>query len=89
MPGVRRPSAGQTTFHLLLSDGFEGNLGLRAYRPSGLQRIKEFSVYPAGRESRRVLVSAAGDGCFRLRVPAWSGSAGSGGEAEVLLDIKA
>ena len=52
VPGVRQPSAGQTTVSLLLSAGIGGNLGLRGYRPNGLQTLKEFSVYPAGRGAR-------------------------------------
>ncbi len=72
VPGVRRPSAGQTTVSLHLSAGIEGNLDVRGYRPSGLQTLKEFSVYPAGRGARQVLVSATAEECFRLRVPAWT-----------------
>jgi len=88
VPGVRRPSSGQTTISLHLADGFEGNLGLRGYRPSGLQNLKEFSVFPAGRQASRVLVSVGDANCFRLRVPAWRASGNNVRQAQILLDIK-
>ncbi len=88
IPGVRRPSVGQTTVSLLLADGIEGNLGLRGYRPSGLRSLKEFSVYPAARGSSRVLISVPAGKCFRLRVPAWTAGGPNTRQAQILLDIK-
>jgi hypothetical protein len=88
VPGVRRPSSGLATVSLHLADGFKGNLGLRGYRPGGLRNLKEFSVYPAGRDSSRVLVSAANADCFRLRVPAWNDRNANLRKAQILLDIK-
>jgi hypothetical protein len=73
---------------LLLADGIAGNLGLRGYRPSGLVDLKEFSVYAGARGSSTVLVSTAAEGCFRLRVPAWSGSGATVRKAQIILDIK-
>jgi hypothetical protein len=88
VPGVRRPSDGRTTISLHLADGFKGKLGLRGYRPSGLQNVREFSVYPAGRDSSRVLVSAGAAKCFRLRAPAWSTSNANARTAQIVLDIR-
>jgi hypothetical protein len=87
VPGVRPPAAGRSTVVVHLADGFRNNLGLRGYRPSGLRTIKEFSVFPAGRSSARVLISTTADGCFRVRVPAWTGTAKTR-KAQVYIDLK-
>ncbi len=88
IPGVRRPSVGQTTVSLLLAGGIDGNLGVRGYRPSGLAMLKEFSVYPAGGGASRVLVSTSGGECFRVRVPAWTATGPNTPAAQIYLDIK-
>ncbi len=88
VPGVVRPSNGRTTIALQLGDGFTGNLGLRGYRPSGLATITEFSVYPQGRDGRNVLISTTSNGCFRVRVPAWSDPSGSVRRGDVIIDLK-
>lgn len=88
VPGASRPRAGKTTLSLHLADGVRGTLGLRGYRPKGLVTLKEFSAYPAGGNSSKLLVSVAGDGCFRLRAPIWSGGESSPGSGQVWLDVK-
>ncbi len=88
LPGVSKPSSGKTTIGIQLDDGFGGNLGLRSYDPSGLATIKEFSVYPAGRDGKNVLISAVQDACFRVRVPAWNDPSDSLRRAEIHIDVK-
>ena len=88
LPGVRMPASGKTTIGLQLDDGFAGNLALRGYNPSGLVTIKEFSVYPSGRDGKDVLISAVQDACFRVRVPAWSDPSNSLRRAQILIDVK-
>jgi hypothetical protein len=88
MPGIRRPALGRSTIGVRLADGIGGNLALRGYRPNGLAVVKEFSVYPAGVGGRNVLISTASEGCFRLRVPAWSDPSASVRRAEVLIDVR-
>ena len=88
LPGVSKPATGKTTIGLQLDDGFAGNLALRGYDPSGLATIKEFSVYPSGRDGKDVLISAVQDACFRVRVPAWSDPSSSLRRAEILIDVK-
>jgi len=86
--GAKRPGLGRRSVTLQLDDGFSGSLGLRGYRPSGLDIIKEFSVYPAGRDGRNVVISADTDGCYRVRAAAWNDSSASVRRAEILVDIK-
>jgi len=86
--GTDRPGLGRRSITLQLDDGFSGSLGLRGYRPSGLGIIKEFSVYPAGRNGRNVVISADTNGCYRVRVPAWSDPSASVRRAEIHIDIK-
>jgi len=88
IPGVARPSLGQTTVSLHLTGDIAGNLGVRAYRPKGLRLLKEFSVYPAAGGSSRVLISAASDQCFRVRVPDWSAKGPNTRDAKVYIDIR-
>ena len=88
IPGVARPSLGQTTVSLHLTGDIAGNLGVRAYRPKGLRLLKEFSVYPAAGGSSRVLISAASDQCFRVRVPDWSARGPNTRDAKVYIDVK-
>jgi hypothetical protein len=88
VPGAARPAAGQTTLSLHLADGARATLGLRGYRPKGVDMFKEFSAYPAGGRSSRLLISVAGDGCFRLRAPVWSGDGSSPDSGQVWLDVR-
>ena len=88
VPGTGRPGLGRRSVTLQLDDGFSGSLGLRRYRPSGLAIIKEFSVYPAGRDGRNVVISADTDGCYRVRAAAWNDESGSVRRAEIHVDIK-
>ena len=86
--GAARPKAGETTLSLHLADGIRGTLGLRGYRPRGLNTLKEFSAYRTGANSSKLLISVAGNGCFRLRAPALRGAASNTGTGQVWLDIK-
>ena len=88
VPGADRPGLGRRSVTLKLDDGFSGSLSLRGYRPSGLDIIKEVSVYPAGRDGRNVVISADTDGCYRVRVVAWDDSSNSVRRAEIHVDIK-
>ena len=85
VPGVRQPSSGRTTVALQFQDGLKTDVTLRNYKPTGLRTVKQFSAYPAGRSAARVLVSAAADGCFKVRAPAWSSRTGQG---QIHIDIK-
>jgi hypothetical protein len=86
--GADRPGLGRRSIVLRLGDGFSGSLALRGYRPAGLDIIKEYSVYPAGRDGRNVVISADTDGCYRVRVPAWDDSSNTVRRAEIHVDIK-
>ena len=88
VPGAARPRAGKTTLSLHLADGVRATLGLRGYRPKGLDTLKEFSAYSAGGNSSKLLISVAGDGCFRLRAPVWSVDGSSPNSGQVWLDVK-
>ncbi len=85
--GVRQPSAGRTTVALQFHDGVKTDLTVRRYEPNGLRSIKQFSAYPAGGSASRVLISAAADGCFKMRVPAWTGAA-KAQKGQIHIDIK-
>jgi hypothetical protein len=86
-PRVQQPSAGGTTVGLRFEDGVRGLLGLRGYRPQGMDLIKQFSAYPGSGGSATMLVTVAGEGCFRLRAPDWAAGA-SARQAEVHVDIR-
>lgn len=85
--GVRTPR-GRSTISLVLSGGVDGNLGVRGYRPKGLAHLTEFSVYPAARGGSRVLISTDTDGCFRVRVPAWSAGGSAARKTTVYVDVR-
>jgi hypothetical protein len=86
-PRAAQPSGGRTTIGLRFEDGIRGLLGLRGYHPQDMDSLKEFSAYPAGDGSWSVLVTAAADGCFRLRVPAWQAGS-TARHAQLHLDIR-
>ena len=88
VPGADRPGLGRRSVTLQLDDGFAGSLALRGYRPAGLATIKEFSVYPAGRDGRVAVISGDTDGCFRVRAPGWNDPSASVRRAEIHVDIK-
>ncbi len=87
VPNVRQPSSGRTTIALQFRGGVRSDIGLRGYQPSGLSSIKEFNAYPVGQTASRVLVSSSTDGCFRVRVPAFTASPNAQ-RGQVLIDIK-
>jgi hypothetical protein len=87
-PAAARPSSGRTTIGIELGGGIRSGLDLRGYRPSGLQTVRELSIYRTGSEAR-VLISVASDGCFRMRVPAWQSGASAGATtAQLIVDVR-
>jgi len=86
--GAARPAAGKTTLNLHLADGVKSTLGLRGYRPRGMDTLKEFSAYRAGNGSSKLLLSVAGDGCFRLRALIWNDRGSSPRTGQVWIDVK-
>ena len=88
VPGVRQPSLGRTAIALQFSDGVKTDFSLRGYRPSGLVTVREFSAYPAGSSASRVIISTTtDDGCFKVRVPAWTSGANAQ-KGQIYIDIK-
>jgi hypothetical protein len=60
---------------------------LRAYRPQGIDLVKELSIV-RGTRSRTAILSLNGDGCFQVRIPVFGPSASGGEErAEIFIDI--
>jgi len=88
VPGAGRPAAGQTTVSLHLVNGVRGTLGLRGYRPRGLDTLREFSAYQTTGNSSKLLISVGGEGCFRVRAPVWSDPGASPRTGQIWLDIK-
>jgi hypothetical protein len=86
-PRAQAPTAGGTTVGLRFEDGVRGLLGLRGYRPQGVDLIKQFSAYPGVSGTATMLVTVASEGCFRLRAPDWASGA-SARQAEVHVDIR-
>lgn len=86
-PRLPQPAAGGTTVGLRFEDGVQGVLGLRGYRPQGVDLIKQFSAFPGAGGSASMLVTVASEGCFRLRAPDWAAGS-SARQAEVHLDIR-
>lgn len=87
VPSVRQPSAGRSTIALQFRGGVRSEIGLRGYQPKGLSAVKELNTYPVGRTASRVLISSSTDGCFKVRVPAFSASP-KARRGQVLIDIK-
>mgnify|MGYP001826622619 FL=1 len=79
---------GRRSIVLELDDGFTEAPVLRRYRPSGLDIIKEFSVYRVGRDGRNAVISADTNGCYRVRVPGWNDPSASVRRAEIHVDIR-
>jgi hypothetical protein len=60
---------------------------LRAYRPGGLELVRELSIV-RGDRSRTAILSLNGDGCYQVRVPVFGVSAPTGADqAEVFIDV--
>ena len=83
-----RPGMGRRSIVLELDDGFTDSPDLRRYRPSGLEIIKEFSIYRVGRDGRNAVISADTGGCYRVRVPGWDDPSASVRRAEIHVDIR-
>ena len=83
-----RPGMGRRSIVLELDDGFTDSSDLRRYRPSGLEIVKEFSIYRVGRDGRNAVISADTGGCYRVRVPGWDDPSASVRRAEIHVDIR-
>jgi hypothetical protein len=87
-PNVAPPSGGRNAIVLNLADGVRSPLSLRGYRPKGLDTLMEFSVFQSPNGSSKLVVGVAGEGCFRLRVPAWNSDNATQGVRQIQLDVK-
>lgn len=83
-PAAARPGSGRKTIGIDLGTGIRSGLDLRAFRPKGLQSIRELSIFRGGPASR-VLISVASDGCFRMRAPASQAGATT---AQLIVDVQ-
>ena len=85
-PGAPRPKNGRTAL-VVRMQGVTQAPGLRAYRPDGLELVKEMSIV-RGDRSRTAILSLNGDGCYQVRVPVFGTSApASADQAEIFIDI--
>jgi hypothetical protein len=87
VPQAPRPRRGRLALVLEL-DGVRDAPGLRRYRPSSIDFVKELSIVPDG-GGRTVVLSIPQGTCYQMRIPIW-GSAASGKEqaAKIYLDLK-
>jgi hypothetical protein len=86
--GGARPASARSAIGIALGGGMRGGLTLRAFRPQGLQAIRELSIGRSGLRSR-VLISVAPDACFRLRAPAWeAGTSPDATTAQLIMDVR-
>jgi hypothetical protein len=85
-PGAPRPKNGRTAL-VVRMEGVTQALALRAYRPGGLELVRELSIV-RGDRSRTAILSLNGDGCYQVRVPVFGVSAPTGADqAEVFIDV--
>ncbi len=86
-PNLQSAGVDRSAVMLDLKDGIRATLGLHGYRPRGLATLKAFSAFQRPNGSSRLLISTAGQGCFRLRIPAWSSTVTTG-KAQIQLDVR-
>ncbi len=85
-PGAPRPKNGRTAL-VVRMQGVTRAPDLRAYRPDGLELVKELSIV-RGDGSRTAILSLNGDGCYQVRIPVFGTSAPANADrAEVFIDI--
>jgi hypothetical protein len=86
--GARRPSRGRIALVVRMR-GVTQAPALRAYRPQGVDLVKELSVVRRDR-SHAAILSLNGDGCYQVRIPLFGPSAtGEEDRAEVFIDVRA
>ena len=82
-----KPGLGRIAFVIDL-DGIDDAPGIRSYRPSGVNLVKEISVVksPGG---RTVIISAPLGTCYQMRIPVWGTNAtGKEQRAEIFIDLQ-
>jgi hypothetical protein len=86
VPGSSRPGRGSTAL-VVRMQGVTEAPDLRAYRPQGLDLVKELSLV-RGTGSRTAILSLAGAGCYQMRIPVFGPSASGDEElAEIFIDV--
>jgi hypothetical protein len=83
VPGAKRPRRGRTAL-VVRMQGVTDAPDLRAYRPTGVDRVRELSIV-RGDRSRTAILSLAGDGCYQVRFPVFG--AADDTRAQLILDI--
>jgi hypothetical protein len=85
VPNAPRPRRGSTAIVVQL-DGVKSGPNLRGYRPRQTRLSRELSVVPSD-GGQTVIVTAPGDTCYRIRIPAWKTGARNS-NAAVFVDLK-
>jgi|GEM_PF-4616187 len=85
---VDLPTAGDAVVSVLFGPGIRDATGLKHYPPRGMQAIKDLSMHRIGGGYSLSVVGTTGDGCYRLRAPAFEEVRPNAQSAEIYLDIQ-
>jgi hypothetical protein len=84
--GASRPGRGRTAL-VVRMQGVTEAPALQAYRPQGVDLVKELSIVRNDR-SHTAILSLNGDACYQVRIPVFGPSAsGEEDRAEIFIDI--
>ena len=86
VPDSPPPSRGRTAL-VVRMQGVTQAPDLQAYRPEGMDLVKELSIV-RGAGSRTAILALHGDGCYQVRIPVFGPSAtGDEDRAEIFIDV--
>jgi hypothetical protein len=85
---LERPDAGDSVVRVTMGNEVNDATRLRHYRPKGVQVVKDLSMYRLDDGTTVSVIGVTGEGCYRVRVPAWESPSGDQTTAEIYLDIQ-
>jgi hypothetical protein len=85
---LERPDAGDSVVRVTMGTEVNDATRLRHHRPKGVQVVKDLSMYRLDNGTTVSVIGVTGEGCYRVRVPAWESPSGDQATAEIHLDIQ-
>jgi hypothetical protein len=85
---LEKPNAGDSIVRVTMGNEVNDATRLQHYQPKGVQVVKDLSISRLDDGTTVSLIGVTGEGCHRVRVPAWESPSGDQATAEIILDIQ-
>jgi hypothetical protein len=85
---VDPPEGGDTAVIVTFGPGIRDETGLVHVAPEGMQLVRDVSTYRTSGDASMAVLGVAGDGCYRVSIPAFDEPDASVGTADVILEFR-